>query len=329
MEAWLRKRACSVLRCGPIPRHVAFIMDGNRRFANKMNVQTKKGHALGFEKLKETLEWCLNLGIDMVTVYAFSIENFKRSQSEVDGLMELAVSGFNQLLEQSELIQKHEVCVRIFGDVSLLPHEVQVAVAKCVNLSRANKRAVLNVCFAYTSRDEMTRAARDIVRGVQSGHLLPEDVDEELVELCLDTEAAPEPDLMIRTSGEVRLSDFLLWQVSHSLTPRCQVSSISTSLRIARAPFRPCRSRPPCGQNFRSGISPSASSNISFLIQICRRPGKPISWHGLKPRAHNCKQWCSRCRLSHPLPRWQISRNFRQTGDRGDSTSSKAFTNRG
>eukprot|EP00118_Oscarella_pearsei_P008626 m.45499 g.45499 ORF g.45499 m.45499 type:complete len:353 (+) comp33611_c0_seq2:242-1300(+) len=212
------RRFCSgVLKEGPVPKHVAFIMDGNRRYARKMKMsQAADGHALGFEKLAETLEWCLDLGINEVTVYAFSIENFKRSKDEVEGLMELAKKSFARLLEEEELIRKHEICIRVLGDVELLPSDVQKAVAKAVVLSRNNKRGFLNICFAYTSRHEITQAAKQLAWGVEEGHLYPTDISEELMEKCFYTAESPDPDLLIRTSGEVRLSDFLLWQSSYS-----------------------------------------------------------------------------------------------------------------
>ncbi|KAE8623884.1 hypothetical protein XENTR_v10005767 [Xenopus tropicalis] len=177
-ELSLIERLCAnVLKAGPIPKHVAFIMDGNRRYAKKCHVERQEGHSQGFEKLAETLRWCLNLGICEVTVYAFSIENFKRSAEEVEGLMELARQKFARLLEE-----------------------------KCF----------LNVCFAYTSRHEISNAIREAAWGVQEGLLDPRDVSESLLDQCLYTAKSLEPDLLIRTSGEVRLSDFLLWQTSHS-----------------------------------------------------------------------------------------------------------------
>ncbi|XP_010134488.1 PREDICTED: dehydrodolichyl diphosphate synthase isoform X3 [Buceros rhinoceros silvestris] len=167
----------NILKAGPMPKHVAFIMDGNRRYAQKCHVERQEGHSQGFEKLAETLRWCLNLGIREVTVYAFSIENFKRSKEEVDGLMDLARQKFSRLLEE---------------------------------------QCFLNVCFAYTSRHEICNAVREMAWGVEQGLLEPSDVSESLLEKCLYTSNSPDPDLLIRTSGEVRLSDFLLWQTSHS-----------------------------------------------------------------------------------------------------------------
>ncbi|XP_010134487.1 PREDICTED: dehydrodolichyl diphosphate synthase isoform X2 [Buceros rhinoceros silvestris] len=172
----------NILKAGPMPKHVAFIMDGNRRYAQKCHVERQEGHSQGFEKLAETLRWCLNLGIREVTVYAFSIENFKRSKEEVDGLMDLARQKFSRLLEEQENWKKHGVCIRVLGDLHLLPVDIQELIARAVQATRS-----------YNN-----------------------DVSESLLEKCLYTSNSPDPDLLIRTSGEVRLSDFLLWQTSHS-----------------------------------------------------------------------------------------------------------------
>ncbi|XP_062841682.1 dehydrodolichyl diphosphate synthase complex subunit DHDDS isoform X2 [Trichomycterus rosablanca] len=173
----LERLTANILKAGPMPKHVAFIMDGNRRFARKKHVERQEGHTQGFDKLAETLRWCLNLGIHEVTVYAFSIENFKRSKEEVDGLMELAEEKFARLLSE---------------------------------------QCFLNVCFAYTSRYEIANAVKEMAWGTEQGLIKSSDVSEALLSQCLYTSSSPDPDLLIRTSGEVRLSDFLLWQTSHS-----------------------------------------------------------------------------------------------------------------
>ncbi|XP_069828702.1 dehydrodolichyl diphosphate synthase complex subunit DHDDS [Dendropsophus ebraccatus] len=216
-ELSLIERLCAnVLKAGPMPKHVAFIMDGNRRYAQKCHVERQEGHSQGFEKLAETLRWCLNLGICEVTVYAFSIENFKRSKEEVDGLMELARQKFTRLLEEKDKLQKHEVCIRVIGDLSLLPLDIQKLIAQAVLETKYYSKCFLNVCFAYTSRHEISNAVREVAWGVQEGLIEPRDVSENLLDQCLYTSNSPDPDLLIRTSGEVRLSDFLLWQTSHA-----------------------------------------------------------------------------------------------------------------
>uniref|UniRef100_A0A2R8PLW1 Alkyl transferase n=1 Tax=Callithrix jacchus TaxID=9483 RepID=A0A2R8PLW1_CALJA len=182
-ELSLWERFCAnIIKAGPVPKHIAFIMDGNRRYAKKCQVERQEGHSQGFNKLAETLRWCLNLGILEVTVYAFSIENFKRSKSEVDGLMDLARQKFSRLMEEQEKLQKHGVCIRVLGDLHLLPLDLQELIAQAVQATKN-----------YNN-----------------------DISESLLDKCLYTNRSPHPDILIRTSGEVRLSDFLLWQTSHS-----------------------------------------------------------------------------------------------------------------
>lgn len=206
----------SLLRAGGVPKHIAFIMDGNRRFARMKSLDLAKGHAIGFEKLRETLDWCRNLGVKMVTVYAFSLENFNRDKSEVEYLMDLAKVKFKNLMEEHDLIQTYGVCVRIIGDVSTLPPDLQRVIADMVLMSRDNTNMVLNVAFAYTSRHEITTAVKAVSEGVRSGKILESDISENLIERALFTDDANPPDLLVRTSGEVRLSDFLLWQSGYS-----------------------------------------------------------------------------------------------------------------
>ncbi|XP_074074116.1 dehydrodolichyl diphosphate synthase complex subunit DHDDS isoform X1 [Macrotis lagotis] len=213
---FLERFCANIIKAGPMPKHIAFIMDGNRRYAQKCQVERQEGHTQGFNKLAETLRWCLNLGIREVTVYAFSIENFKRSKNEVDGLMELARQKFSRLMEEQEKLEKHGVCIRVLGDLHLLPLDLQELIAKAVQATRNYNKCFLNVCFAYTSRHEISNAVKEMAWGVEQGLLDPSDVSESLLDKCLYTNNSPNPDILIRTSGEVRLSDFLLWQTSHS-----------------------------------------------------------------------------------------------------------------
>lgn len=213
---FIERIAANILKAGPMPKHVAFIMDGNRRFARKKNMDRQEGHMQGFNKLAETLRWCKHLDIQEVTVYAFSIENFKRTEDEVDGLMELARQKFLRLLDEMDNLKKHEVCIRVLGDLNMLPLDLQQLIAKAVVATKNHKKCFLNVCFAYTSRYEITNAVREMAWGVEKGLIKASDVSELLLSECLYSYNSPNPDLLIRTSGEVRLSDFLLWQTSHS-----------------------------------------------------------------------------------------------------------------
>ncbi|KOX70726.1 Dehydrodolichyl diphosphate synthase [Melipona quadrifasciata] len=214
---WFQRLVIRILRTGHIPKHVAFIMDGNRRYASKTGIEKIEGHTKGFDKFAETLQWCTNLGIQEVTFYAFSIENFKRKQEEVNGLLNLAEQKFQRLLGEKDKIRKHGLCVRIIGNLSLLPQNIQELIAETMILTKEHNKGFLNIAFAYTSRDEITRAIKDVIEGVQNGDILSEDIDENLIFNCLYTNYSPNPDLLIRTSGEVRFSDFLMWQVKFNL----------------------------------------------------------------------------------------------------------------
>lgn len=211
-----QKFCVNVLKCGPVPHHLAFIMDGNRRYAKKQQVEKTEGHSRGFEKLSECLRWCLELGVKEVTVYAFSIENFKRSKEEVDGLMQLAREKFEKLFEEKDKLMENGVCIRVIGNLSLLPEDMRKLVAKAELLTKDNNKAILNVAFSYTSRDEIVNSIKTVVEAANEGKIVIEDINEDLISHCLYTNLSPNPDLLIRTSGEVRLSDFLLWQASNS-----------------------------------------------------------------------------------------------------------------
>ncbi|XP_072384041.1 dehydrodolichyl diphosphate synthase complex subunit DHDDS-like [Diabrotica undecimpunctata] len=209
-----QKFCIKVLKYGPVPQHIAIIMDGNRRFAKKTNVQKAEGHSKGFEKLAECLNWCRELGIREVTVYAFSIENFKRSQDEVDHLMQLAKEKFQKLFEEKDRLMQEGICIRVIGDLSLLSDDLRKLVAEATLLTKDNNRSILNVAFSYVSREEITHSIKTIVKGVEEGYIENNDISEELISSCLYTYLSSSPDILIRTSGEVRLSDFLLWQIS-------------------------------------------------------------------------------------------------------------------
>uniref|UniRef100_A0A1I8GU80 Alkyl transferase n=1 Tax=Macrostomum lignano TaxID=282301 RepID=A0A1I8GU80_9PLAT len=194
----MQRLSMTMLGQGPLLNHLAIIMDGNRRFARCHGLQKSQGHLRGFQKVGEVLEWCRDLGINEVTVYAFSIENFNRSAEEVAGLLRLARQKFDRLLQELDRLRAYGVCVRVLGNLQLLPADLRAAAARVMQATSSHSKARLNVCFAYTSRDDMAHAvslAGQAVRPVRSHLPVP----------------GP-PDLLIRTSGETRLSDFLLWQ---------------------------------------------------------------------------------------------------------------------
>ncbi|KAF7511842.1 hypothetical protein GJ744_003573 [Endocarpon pusillum] len=159
----LRELLIGALRQGPVPRHIAFVMDGNRRFARDRRIESIEGHHLGFEALAKILEVCYKAGVTHVTVYAFSIENFKRSKYEVDALMDMAKVKLNQMCQHGDLLDRYGACIRVLGQRELVKPDVLKAVDKAVEMTSRNGNAVLNICFPYTSRDEITTAVRRTV----------------------------------------------------------------------------------------------------------------------------------------------------------------------
>ncbi|KAL8779497.1 MAG: hypothetical protein Q9213_006909 [Squamulea squamosa] len=159
----LRELLIGALRQGPIPQHVAFVMDGNRRFAKNHRIETVEGHNLGFEALARVLEVCYKSGVKVVTVYAFSIENFKRSKYEVDGLMDMAKVKLAQLLQHGDLLDCYGVSIRVLGQRELIKPDLLADIERATKMTSRNGDAILNVCFPYTSRDEITTAVRSTV----------------------------------------------------------------------------------------------------------------------------------------------------------------------
>ncbi|KAF8979910.1 proteasome regulatory particle base subunit [Entomortierella lignicola] len=169
----MRGIAIKALQCGSIPHHVGFIMDGNRRYGRKVHVGNGKGYYLGYETLEEILAVCMEMGVKVVTVYAFSIENFKRPPDQVETLMELAKLKLAELCEHSDLVNRYGIGIRVLGDDSLLPDDVRQVVRRAVDLTKKNNRAILNMCFPYTSREELAMATRSLVSGIEAQELNP------------------------------------------------------------------------------------------------------------------------------------------------------------
>jgi undecaprenyl diphosphate synthase len=196
-----------------LPQHVAVIMDGNGRWANQRGLPRIAGHRQGAKTLKELLRCCKDWGIKALTAYAFSTENWQRPLEEVNFLMLL----FEKLLCQ-ELAQMHREGVRIsfIGDLSILPVSLQAEIERSMAETVHNQAIHFTVAVNYGSRNEIARACRQIAKLVHQGELNPEDVRESLIEQTLYTAGTLEPDLLIRTSGEMRLSNFLLWQMAYT-----------------------------------------------------------------------------------------------------------------
>ncbi|KAI9136765.1 putative undecaprenyl diphosphate synthase-domain-containing protein [Paraphysoderma sedebokerense] len=214
-----------VLRCGPVPQHLAFIMDGNRRFARRLQKDSKLGHLKGFESLEKTLRWCMKLGVKAVTVYAFSIENFKRSKDEVDYLFQLAREKLKLLSEKSDLVKEYGIRIRILGDLDLLPADVLKSVSEAMETTKNNNGPILNICMPYTSRHEITQAAKTLVKHIENDIISASEVSTSYFDELLFTGCNPPLDILVRTSGEIRLSDFMLWQASEN----CYIHFVSKS----------------------------------------------------------------------------------------------------
>ncbi|NQT91256.1 MAG: isoprenyl transferase [Lentisphaerae bacterium] len=196
-----------------IPAHVAIIMDGNGRWAKSRGLPRIKGHEQGAESVKAVVEACRTAGVKYLTLYAFSVENWVRPKDEIMALMGLLMKF---LRGQEKELHKHEVRLRITGRLEDLPREVRRELERVMRATEAYESGQLILALSYGARTEIARAARLIAEKAVSGELDPADVDEEVVAAHLYLPDIPDPDLLIRTSGEMRISNFLLWQISYS-----------------------------------------------------------------------------------------------------------------
>lgn len=209
-----RKLMAEVKR-GRVPEHVGLILDGNRRWAMEVGLTSEKGHEYGFEKLKEVLNWCWELGIHVVTIYALSTENLQRDKKEVDNLLRLAKKGFSEVLSSPE-IHQYRVRVRAIGRLDLLDEDLRKLIKEVERATEGYSDNRIYVAIAYGGRMEIVDATRRIIKSVLAGDLRVEDIDENTFAKYLYTNGDKDPDLIIRTSGEERLSGFLLWQSAYS-----------------------------------------------------------------------------------------------------------------
>lgn len=199
----------------PLPKHVAIIMDGNRRFAKELGLSWEAGHIFGREKLEEVLDWCFDLGIRVLTIYAFSTENFKRSENEVTTLMLLLKTELDKVREDSR-IHQNKIRVRILGNLESLPEDVQDSVTSIMEMTKSYKNYYLNIALAYGGREELINAMQRMGTDIKKGKLKIKDISSDTVSSYLYTSGLPDPDLILRTSGEERISNFLLWQLAYS-----------------------------------------------------------------------------------------------------------------
>ena len=210
-----RKKKDNAPENRPVPRHIAVIMDGNGRWAKKRGLPRKAGHKVGAETFRTIATYCKDIGVQYFTVYAFSTENWKRPQDEVDALMNLFRS---YLKEAAETMFERGVAVRVLGDLTVLPEDIRAQIAEVDEIADrlGPDAATASLCINYGGRDEIKNAVRAIAQRVKNGELAPEDITEDTITANLYTAHMPDPDLIIRPSGEIRTSNFLLWQSAYS-----------------------------------------------------------------------------------------------------------------
>lgn len=216
-----------------IPNHVAIIMDGNGRWAKAKGMPRTFGHKEGAKRVSDVVRAAGNMGIKYVTVYAFSTENWKRSKEEVGALMDLFRRYLKSCLKDAD---ENNMRIRIIGDKSAMDEDIQEAMKYAEEYSAKYDAITLTLAINYGGRDELRRAFTDLASKVKSGELNPEDIDENMISEALDTEGIPDPDLLIRTCGEERISNFLLWQLAYSefyFTPVAWPDFDGEQLRLA------------------------------------------------------------------------------------------------
>ncbi len=196
-----------------IPQHIAIIMDGNGRWAKSRGLPRGEGHRAGAESVREAIDACKELGVKYLTLYAFSSENWNRPQTEVSALM-ILLEKF--LKSRAPDLMRQNVKLDVIGQIDRLPESTRQTLRRVMEQTAENDSLTLVLALSYGSREEITAAARKLAQGVTEGRWKPEDITPELLASHLDTAAMPDPDLLIRTSGEMRVSNFLLWQISYA-----------------------------------------------------------------------------------------------------------------
>jgi len=194
-----------------IPRHIAIIMDGNGRWAKERGKERSFGHQAGVDTVRRITSECVRLGVKFLTLYTFSTENWSRPETEIAALMGLVLSSL-----EDEIFMKNNVRFQVVGDIQRLPQSVQDKLQETMEHTAQNTAMTMVVALSYSSRWELTRAAQSIARDVKAGTLQPEDITEELMNERLETAFMPDPELLIRTGGELRISNYMLWQIAYS-----------------------------------------------------------------------------------------------------------------
>jgi len=208
-----RRELDGLASTGNIPRHIAIIMDGNGRWAKQRGKSRAMGHREGVRSVREIVEACARINVSYLTLYTFSTENWKRPQDEVSMLMGLLVSSLRQELDS---LHANGVRLMTMGETGKLPAEAQRELTSAMEKTRDNTGLTLNLALSYSGRWDLVRAMKRIAMDVRSGRISPEDIDDALISSHLSTAALPDPDLLIRTSGELRLSNFLLWELAYT-----------------------------------------------------------------------------------------------------------------
>ncbi len=198
-----------------MPQHVAVIMDGNRRFAKGLGLSPTAGHHFGRDKIEELLEWCFELKIKNLTIYAFSTENFRRENKEVESLMNLCKKELDKAIKDSR-VHKNKVKIRILGHLDSLPKKIKKSATNIMNLTEDYDKYSFNIALAYSGREEIIQAIQKIAKDVKKDKIKIDDIKEEFFSKYLYTKDIPDPDIVLRTSGEERISNFLLWQLAYS-----------------------------------------------------------------------------------------------------------------
>ncbi len=196
-----------------IPKHIGIIMDGNGRWAKKRGLPRSAGHKQGARTIENITNYCAELGVKVVTAYTFSTENWSRPQEEVDSIMDLL---YDYMLKAEETYKKNKIKLCVIGDISRFSDKIQDAIRHAVAITQDGYRIVLNLALNYGGRDEIVRAAKHLSQDVSSGVIKSDEITESLFSEYLDTKGMPEVDLIIRPSGEQRLSNFLLWQSAYT-----------------------------------------------------------------------------------------------------------------
>lgn len=197
----------------PVPRHIAIVMDGNGRWATKRGLPRTAGHKVGTETFRKIATYCRQIGVEYLTVYAFSTENWKRSKEEVSTIMGLLKSYLEEALEKME---KEQIRLEFFGDLSRLSPDLQALIARVRETSKRYEGIQANICLNYGGRDEIVHAAKAFARQCAEGTANPDDLTEEMLGSFLYSKNVPDPDLVIRPGGEQRISNFLLWQSAYA-----------------------------------------------------------------------------------------------------------------